>query len=109
VSARNRAKREGRRAAFDRIHGEVLKGRTIRDLYLTYGRNRFRNADEAFNPDDEAVKETIEHAFYAGAGSMLEMMTRVGPDAITEDQGVEMLTRLHEELDAYTKRGRTTT
>jgi hypothetical protein len=47
----------------------------------------------------------VEHAFYAGCAAMLGLMDRVSPDDVSEDVGVEMLTRLHEELESYTKRG----
>lgn len=95
--------RESRRAKFDRIHGNVLAGRTIRDLWLVYGRERL--VANGMNLEDDAIKQTVEHAFYAGCASMLELMTRVAPDDVSEDVGVEMLERLHEELDSYTKRG----
>lgn len=77
------------------------KGRTIRDIWLTYGRNRF--AGEDFDTD-EVLSETVKHAFYSGVAAMLELMTRVAPDDVSEDQGVERLTRLHEELDTYANR-----
>jgi len=90
-----------RRAEFDRIHGDVLKSRTVRDLWLTYGRNRFTG--EHFDADED-ISATVKHAFYSGAAAMLELMTRVAPDEISEDQGVEMLNRLQEELHAYADR-----
>jgi hypothetical protein len=90
-----------RRAEFDRIHGQVLAGRTVRDLWLAYGRNRFDSED--FD-SDEVFGATVKHAFYSGAAAMLELMTRVAPDDVSEDQGVEMLTRLQEELHAYANR-----
>jgi hypothetical protein len=95
--------KESRRAQFDRIHGDVLKGRTIRDLWLTYARERLRPA--GLDPNDEAVKATLERSFYAGAASMLELTMRVSPDGVSEDVGVEMLNRIHEELEAYSNRG----
>lgn len=94
--------RAAERATFDRIHGDVLKGRTVRDLWLTYGRYRFAEIED-FDAD-EAVADTVKHAFYSGAAAMLELMTRVAPDDVSEDQGVEMLTRLHEELHVYADR-----
>ena len=90
-----------RRAEFDRIHGQVLAGRTVRDLWLAYGRNRFKGEDFDADP---VFAETVKHAFYSGAAAMLELMTRVAPDDVSEDQGVEMLTRLHEELETYANR-----
>lgn len=93
-----------RREKFDQVHGAVLKGRTVRDLWLVYGQSRFR--ETGLTLDDPIVTETLKHAFYAGAASMIELMTRVSPDDISEDQGVEMLQRLHEELETYSKRQR---
>jgi hypothetical protein len=98
------AVKESRRAQFDRIHGEVLKGRTVRDLWLTYARGRL--TPHGIDIEDEAVKATLERSFYAGAAAMLELTMRVSGDEVSEDVGVEMLNRLHEELDAYTKRGK---
>jgi hypothetical protein len=98
------AKRESRRQAFDRIHGSVLAGRTVLDLWRVYATEKC--APQGIDIDDPAVEATLRHAFYAGAASMFELMNRVGPDDITEDQGIEMLTRLTEELDTYSKRRR---
>jgi hypothetical protein len=104
AAERATAKRESRRAEFDRIHGNVLAGRTVRDLWLVYARERL--TPHGIDIDDEAVRGTMERAFYAGAASMLELTMRVSPDEISEEAAMEMLTRIHEELDAYTKRGR---
>lgn len=98
------AARQAERAAFDRIHGNVLAGRTVRDLWLVYARGRL--TPHGIDIDDEAVKATLERSFYAGAAAMLELTMRVAPDEISEEAGMEMLTRIHEELDAYAKRGK---
>ncbi len=95
------AKRETRRQQFDRIHGQVLAGRTVYDLWRTYAAAKL--TPHGIDIDDPAVEGTLRLAFYAGAASMMELMQRVGPDEITEDQGVEMLQRLHEELETYTR------
>jgi hypothetical protein len=95
--------RESRRQQFDRLHGQVLAGRTVRDLWLVYARERFEtHGIDLTRPE---VRDTVEHAFYAGCAVLLELMTRVAPDDVSEDVGVEMLTRLHEELESYSKRG----
>lgn len=99
---RRRERQETRRQQFDRIHGQVLAGRSVRDMWLVYATERVARA--GLSIDDETVRGVIEHAFYAGASSMLDLITRVAPENVTEDQGVEMLTRLHEELESYTKR-----
>lgn len=101
AEARAQAKQETRRQQFDRVHGQVLAGLTIRDMWLTYARERFER--EGIDLNDPAVRETVEHSFYAGVASMFELMNRVSPDDVTEDRGVEMLSRLHEELDGYTR------
>lgn len=87
-----------RREEFDRVHGNVLAGRTVLDMWRVYARERL--TPHGIDITDPAVDATMRSAFYAGAASMLELMTRVGPD---NDQGVEMLQRLHEELDTYAK------
>lgn len=92
-----------RRASFDKVHGEVLAGRTVRDLWLAYYRAKV--APHGIAEDDPSVRQVVEGPFYAGAAAMLELMTRVSPDDISEEQGVEMIQRLHEELYAYSRRG----
>jgi hypothetical protein len=98
---RARERRESKRQQFDRIHGQVLAGRTVREMWLAYGRNRFERVGIDLN--DPAIVETAKHSFYVGAAAMLELMTRVAPDDVSEDVGVEMLNRLHEELNTYAK------
>lgn len=96
---RARERSESSRQQFDRIHGQVLAGRTIRDLWLAYARERFKGMDV----ESPEVQATVKHSFYAGAAAMLELMHRVGPDDISEDVGVEMLNRIHEELETYSR------
>jgi hypothetical protein len=55
------------------------------------------------DPDTAAGVEWFRRSFYAGAASMLDLLMRVGPDDVTEDQGVEMLERLREELQTFGK------
>lgn len=98
------AAKESRRAQFDRVHGQVLAGKTIRDMWLVYARERL--TPHGIDINDVAVRETLERAFYAGVASMIGLMDRVSPDDITEEHGVEMLSRLYEELEAYTQRGK---
>jgi hypothetical protein len=102
--ARADAKRESRRQQFDRIHGEVLAAKSIRHMWLMYASNRL--TPHGIDITDQSVRETLEPAFYAGVASMFELFYRVSPDDVSEDVGVEMLQRLHEELETYT-RGRT--
>lgn len=70
-------------------------------MWRVYGRERL--APHGIDITDEAVAATLQPAFYAGAAAMLGLMIRVSPDGVTEDQGVEMLQRLHEELDTYSR------
>lgn len=95
------AKRETRRQQFDRIHGEVLAAKSVQHMWLTYASNRL--TPHGIDITDPNVRATLEPAFYAGAASMLELMQRVGPDEISEDQGIEMLQRIHEELETYSR------
>jgi hypothetical protein len=96
---RQAIKAETRRAQFDRIHGNVLASRTILEMWRTYGRERL--APHGIDITDPVVEQTMRPAFYAGAAAMMELMQRVGPDDISEEQGVEMLQRLYEELSTY--------
>lgn len=96
--------RESRRAQFDRVHGTVLKGRTIRDLWLVYAKEKFEK--HGIDLNDPAFRAVSEEPFYAGVATMFELMNRVAPDGVSEDVGVEMLNRLYEELDTYSRRGK---
>src|SRR5262245_5794760 len=73
-----------RREQFDRIHGNVLAGRTVLDMWRTYARERL--TPHGIDIADPAVDGTMRQAFYAGAAAMLELMTRVSPDDVSEDQ-----------------------
>jgi hypothetical protein len=95
------AKRESRRQQFDRIHGEVLAAKSIRQMWLTYASNRL--TPHGIDVTDPSVRATLEPAFYAGVAAMFELFYRVTPDEVHEDVGVEMLQRLHEELETYTR------
>lgn len=99
------AVKDARRQRFDAIHGQVLAARTVGHLWRTYRDGRFRTdgMDDIDPAHRAAVEELAQHAFYAGAASMFELVTRVAPDDVSEDVGVEMLNRIHEELDTYAR------
>jgi hypothetical protein len=92
-----------RAEATTRVHEGVLSARTVRDMWLVYAQERYV-AGAGFDINDPAIKCTVEHAFYTGCGAMLDLLARVAPEEVSEDAGVEMLVRLHEELESYTKR-----
>jgi hypothetical protein len=73
-------------------------------MWLTYGQERLGRV--GLNLDDPEVVHTIKHAFYAGVASMFELVTRVAPDDVSEEVGVEMLNRLQEELETYSRGAR---
>ncbi len=52
------------------------------------------------NPSSVQVQET-RRGFYAGAQSLLTLITKVGIDDVSEDQGVAHIERLNRELDAF--------
>lgn len=45
--------------------------------------------------------EETRRAFYGGAAAMLDLMQRVAPDDVSEDQGVVILQALQDELKAF--------
>lgn len=98
---RARERQESRKAQFERVHGTVLAGRTVRDMWLAYAKERFERV--GIDITDPNVRDTVEHAFYTGVAAMFELMMRVSPDDVSEEVGAEMLNRLHEELDTYTR------
>lgn len=47
-------------------------------------------------------RQEMRRAFYAGAGLLLERMTNaVGPAEISEDQGMDIMQRVHDEITAF--------
>jgi hypothetical protein len=108
-AAERQAAKDARRQQFEAIHGHVLAAKTVGHLWRTYRDGRFRtDGMQGIDPAHQAaVEELAQHAFYAGAASMFELVTRVAPDDVSEDVGVEMLSRLQEELETYA-RGRST-
>jgi hypothetical protein len=103
AAERATAKAETRRQQFDRIHGQVLAGQTIRDMWLIYGRERFEPGVPLDSPE---ATEILEPTFYAGFASALQLMLRVSPDDVSDEVGAEMLSRLHEELHVYSLRAK---
>ena len=99
------AAKQLRRETFDRVHGKVLEAKSVRHMWDVWRQNRAEVAAVDNLPPELKgfADKMLRDTFYAGVASMFELMQRVGPDDITEDQGVEMLTRLQEELDTYTK------
>ena len=78
-----------------RVHGKVKAAVTVFDMWTTFRSEVLR---EITNPIQ--IEET-RRGFYAGAAAMLDLMVRVAPDDVSEDQGVEMLEALHQELRAF--------
>ena len=83
---------------FEQVHAKVIGSVSIQQMWRLYWTNRWAPAN--FPPD---VEKCFRHAFYSGCAAMIELMSRVGPDDVSEDRGVEMLQRLHEELETYSK------
>lgn len=49
---------------------------------------------------DIQVQE-CRRAFYAGAKAVVAIVTEIGDDSVTEDQGLDILTGLHEECRTF--------
>jgi hypothetical protein len=58
---------------------------------------------EAVMPEDAppVQRQEMRRAFYAGAGGMFDLVCRVIPEAVNEEQGEAMLTELEKELRGY--------
>jgi hypothetical protein len=101
---RQQRRAQERAALKDRIHSRLESAVSVHRMWRTY-------YDEVLvprgvtvdDPDTAAGVEWFRRSFYAGAASMLDLLMRVGPDDVTEDQGVEMLERLREELQTFGK------
>lgn len=96
--ARERHATKQSAATFDRIHTRVVEADTIGHMWRVYSEERFKG--HGLEPEHLAL---LREVFYSGVAAMLELMNRVSGEDVSEDRGVEMLARLHEELDVYTK------
>lgn len=88
------------------IAEHVKRLKSVRDLWTLY-RDTWaaRHRLEIDDPEIADVFVALEDSFYAGAATVWELVTRVAPDAVSEEQGEQMLQRIQDELDAYTARG----
>jgi hypothetical protein len=93
--SRQRRRARERAAIQSRVHGKIAKAVTVFDMWTTF---RGEVLQEITNPIQ--IEET-RRGFYAGAAAMLDLIVRVTPDDVSEDQGVEMLEALHQELRAF--------
>ena len=60
--------------------------------------------DEVIPKDAPTIQiQELKRAFVAGAKAILEIVTQIGEDDITEDQGVEILESIHEECRTFVK------
>jgi|ERR1051325_2645597 hypothetical protein len=96
--------KESRRARElkEKLHGQIENSQTIYQLWLIYAKNRYATAGVDLS-SEPGVSKLVKEAFYAGVASMLKLMEGIGEDHISEDEGVKILQRLHEELFVYTK------
>ncbi len=62
---------------------------------------------EACVPADagEGQHRDTRWAFYAGAWYILQLMHRLGENDVSEDQGVSIIARTHDEVQAWYRRG----
>lgn len=68
---------------------------SIRDAWQSY-------REHVLPPDAPSVQvQECRRAFYAGAHSVLCVVTAIGDDSVSEDQGLDTLTALHEENDRF--------
>jgi hypothetical protein len=100
---------------YARVYGElravvgahVKASQTFRELWVLW-RNTFMAAHGLLLDDEDHrfVIDQLEQAFYAGAATTWELVTRVIPDAVSEADGEKMLSRFNDELDAWSKGGK---
>jgi hypothetical protein len=87
-----------------RIHTRIESAVSVHRMWRTFYDEVLVPRGITFDdPDTAPGVDWFRRAFYAGAASMLDLMMRVGPDDVSEDQGVEMLERLREELETFGK------
>jgi len=98
---RARERREGDKR-FQEVHGRIVGARRIQDIWQVYYTEKWKPILGDDIPQAEGI---MRHVFYTGCAAMLEMMQRVGAENVTLDQGVEILQRLQDELDAYSNSG----
>jgi hypothetical protein len=87
-----------------RIHTRIESAISVHRMWRTfYDEVLVPRGITVEDPDTAPGVEWFRRSFYAGAASMLDLMMRVAPDDVSEDQGVEMLERLREELQTFGK------
>jgi hypothetical protein len=101
---RARERRKLREQIGTRVEGRVTGSRTILDLWRTFYDEvlKPRGIIEG-DPDIDPGLALMRQSFYGGAASMMELMMRVSPDDVSEDEGAAMLQRLYEELVIFAK------
>lgn len=70
---------------------------TIREAWLSY-------MDEIVPKDAPSTQlQESKRAFVAGAFHVLNVLTAIGDDSVTEDEGVTVIEQLHQECETFVK------
>lgn len=99
---RARERRELKASIAARVQTRVEQARTVQAMWRAYYEETLK--PRGLVEGDPAIDDGLvlmRKTFYAGVAAMLELMMRVSPDDVSEDQGVEMLQRLYDELQTY--------
>lgn len=96
VAAEPRPRPHATRAAQQaHIHDRVSKAVTVFEIWSLY------RTEVLYAVTNPVQIEETRRGFYAGAAAILDLLLRVSPEEVSEDQGVEMLQALHDEIKAF--------
>lgn len=77
------------------MSGKKPTDRTLADMWESYARDVIPPGTSA-----AAIKNN-KFAFYGGASYVLDVLTAIGGDDVSENTGLETLERLHQELALF--------
>lgn len=104
TESRQQRRARERRKISARVEVRVTGSRSIQDLWRAFYDEvlKPRGLVEG-DPDIDPGLALMRQSFYGGAASMMELMMRVSPDGVSEDEGVAMLQCVYEELEIFAK------
>jgi len=102
---RARERAETRASLAEHVGARVVAAPSVQAMWRAFAEEVLARHGIKAGEDDTADFALVwfRRAFYAGAAGMFELVTRVAPDDVSEDKGVDMLQRLSDELETYAR------
>ena len=99
---RQQRRARARDAAKEKIKPAVAEGvrnsRSVHDLWKLYEAGIIAKLG-----GDQGLTWPFREAFYCGAAAVFELVTRVAPESVSEDEGARMLQRIEDELVTFAR------